>query len=75
MKRIVLASTSKYRKRLMAEAGFEVECVNPCYEESVIEGISPLEQISQFALGKAKNVYKMRPECIVIGSDQGLVEG
>lgn len=75
MKRIVLASTSKYRKRLMAEAGFEVECVNPCYEETVIEGISPLEQISQFALGKAKNVYKMRPECIVIGSDQGLVEG
>ena len=72
---IILASTSKYRKKLMADAGFEAECVAPSYEERAIEGMHPLDLIAYHARNKALSVAKVHPRDIVIGSDQGLVDG
>ena len=75
MKKLILASTSKYRKKLMSDAGFDAECVAPAYEEIAIEGMHPLELIAHHARGKALSVAQLHPEAIVIGSDQGLVDG
>ncbi len=72
---IILASTSKYRKKLMADAGFEVLCESPDYEEKAIEGVHPLDMIGIHAREKAKSVALRHPDDIVIGSDQGLVDG
>ena len=72
---IILASTSKYRQKLMCDAGFEVECVAPDFEEIRDSGVHPFVQIGEFARGKARSVANHYPESIVIGSDQGLVLG
>lgn len=75
MTKLILASTSKYRKKLMADAGFEVQCVAPDYDEAAIEGLSPLELIAVHARNKALAVARDYPDDIVIGSDQGLALG
>ena len=75
MASIILASTSKYRQKLMHDAGFEIQCVSPDFEEKPEPGKHPLMQIADFARGKAKSVASHYPESLVIGSDQGLVNG
>ena len=75
MKRLILASTSKYRKRLMADAGFEAECVAPRYEERAVEGLGALDLIAHHARGKALSIRDDFPDDIVVGADQGLVDG
>ncbi len=72
---MILASTSKYRKKLMNDAGYEVICIAPEYEEKAIEGLHPLELISVHARGKAMSLWQKYPDEIIIGSDQGLVDG
>ncbi len=72
---IILASTSKYRKQLLEAAGIHAECVAPEYEEKPIDGMHPLEQIAEFARGKAASVAAKHPNSIIIASDQGLVDG
>ncbi len=72
---LILASTSKYRKKLMEDAGYKVTCVSPDYCERAVEGVHPLDLISMHSKGKALNVSQKYPDDIVIGSDQGLVLG
>lgn len=72
---LILASTSKYRKKLMEDAGYEVNCAAPDYYERAVEGVHPLELISMHSKGKARSVSEKFPNDIVIGSDQGLVLG
>lgn len=71
--KLILASTSKYRKKLMADAGFEAIGVAPDYDENAIDGLSPLDLIAAHARNKALSVAQLYPDDIVIGSDQGLV--
>lgn len=70
---IILASTSKYRKKLMTDAGFDVQCVAPDYEETSVDNMTPFELIAMHAKNKALAVAHHYPDAIVIGSDQGLV--
>lgn len=71
---MILASTSKYRKKLMSDAGFlNCSCIAPIYEEKAIEGLHPLELIAAHARGKAMSLVDAHPDEIIIGSDQGLV--
>ena len=73
MKKLILASTSSYRRALMKAAGFEAECVAPTYEERPIEGMDAMALIAHHAMGKAHSVADRYPDDIVIGSDQGLI--
>lgn len=75
MMKLILASTSKYRKKLMADAGFDVDCVAPDYNEQAIDGMAPLDLIAAHAKNKALAVARHYPNDLVIGSDQGLVFG
>ena len=75
MTEIILASTSKYRQKLMHDAGFCVSVMDPIFEEIAEPGKHPFDQIAAFALGKARSVAARCPDAIVIGSDQGLVDG
>ena len=72
---IILASTSKYRKKLLEDAGIHAECVSPDYDEKPIDGMHPLDMIAEFARGKARSVADKYPNSIIIASDQGLVDG
>lgn len=74
--RIILASTSKYRKALLKRVGIEAECMRPTYEENPIEGLTPKELVEAHGKGKALSVVDAcdpAMNAVVIGSDQGLV--
>jgi septum formation protein len=66
----VLASTSRYRRELLARlvAGFEV--VAPDVDESPQPGESPAALAARLAEAKARAVAAGRPGAVVIGSDQ-----
>jgi len=67
--RLVLASTSPRRRELLALLGVSFEVCPPTFIEQPIPGLSPLEQVAGFALGKAQSVACVRPDEFVLGSD------
>jgi septum formation protein len=68
---IVLASASRRRKQLLAEAGYKFTVCPADIDESAIpaEGIEPREYAKRLALAKAKSVAAGFPDCLVIGAD------
>jgi septum formation protein len=68
--RLVLASTSKYRKALLARLGLPFEVKDPRVEEFPRIGESPRSLSLRLAAAKAEAVAKADPEAWVIGSDQ-----
>lgn len=67
---LVLASTSRYRKELLARLRVPFEAVSPPYEEFDLPGLSGPERAIRHALGKARSVAGRMPGRLVIGSDQ-----
>ncbi len=68
--RLVLASTSPFRRALLTASGIPFEAVAPGVEES-LEG-APVSAAEGLALAKAQAVARQRPEAWVVGSDQVL---
>lgn len=68
--RLVLASTSRYRRELLSRltACFDVE--SPGVDETARAGESPQALSARLALEKARAVAHRRPHALVIGSDQ-----
>ena len=69
---IVLASSSKYRRKLLRDVGIKAKCISPdCDESHVSESeLSPVEVAEERALLKARSVAEKYPNDIIIGSDQ-----
>lgn len=72
MKKIILASASKYRKELLERLGIDFECIPADIDEdSFKDKISDPEELAKtLAFEKAKVVFDQYPDAIVIGSDQ-----
>jgi septum formation protein len=70
MKRIVLASTSPYRRQLLARLCIPFDALPPQVEEAVLPGESPRVSARRLAQAKAEAVAAACPDAIVIGSDQ-----
>ena len=70
---LILASTSKYRRELLARLGTPFTSVAPGVNESVQAGERPGELVVRLAKAKASAVATAHPEAIVIGSDQVAV--
>lgn len=68
MTRLVLASTSPYRKALLARLGLPFTTVAPNVEESVRADETPTGLAARLALAKARAVAQ--PGALVLGSDQ-----
>lgn len=66
----MLASTSQYRRELLARLGLAFEVVSPRVDEDPLPGESPASMAARLALAKARAVAALRPDAIVIGSDQ-----
>ncbi|MBX3726629.1 MAG: septum formation protein Maf [Xanthomonadales bacterium] len=67
---VVLASTSRYRRALLARLLPRFECVAPAVDESAGAGELPARLASRLASAKARAVAALRPGAVVIGSDQ-----
>lgn len=68
--RILLASTSRYRRELLGRLGFPFEAVAPEVDEERRHGETPRVLAARLAQAKAQAVARRHPGCLVIGSDQ-----
>lgn len=67
---LVLASTSRYRRDLLSRLRMPFDVVAPEVDETPRPGEAPLELALRLALAKAHAVSRLRPDAVVIGSDQ-----
>ena len=73
---LVLASTSPYRRELLARLGVPFEVAAPDVDETPLAGESPDETAQRLSLKKAQAVAERFPEALIIGSDQvALLDG
>jgi septum formation protein len=69
-KKLILASTSVYRRELLERLRIPFEIISPEVDEMPLPGESTLELALRLAKAKAVAVAKHHPEAWVIGSDQ-----
>lgn len=69
--RLVLASTSPIRRRLLDTLGIPFDVVAPSYEERDL-GLSPREESLERARGKAASVEPFCSDAAIVASDQLL---
>ena len=67
---LVLGSTSRYRRELLARLGLPFDVAAPAVDETPQPGESPRALAQRLALAKAHAVAALHPEAVVIGSDQ-----
>ena len=71
--KLILASSSKYRRMLLQRLGIPFDCLPPEIDESPLPGESPLDLVTRLANRKAETVSRKNTQAIVIGSDQMAV--
>jgi septum formation protein len=69
-RRVVLASTSRYRRALLERLGFPFECANPGTDEAPLAGEPAGKTALRLAEAKARAVAPAFADALVIGSDQ-----
>lgn len=70
MPRLVLASTSAYRRELLARLQIPFQTADPDTDESALPGESPPATAERLSVAKAKAVADRFPDALIIGSDQ-----
>ncbi len=68
--RLVLGSTSRYRRELLQRLGIPFDVAGPEVDESPLPGELPEALARRLALAKAQAVAQRFPDAVVIGSDQ-----
>ncbi|TWX73946.1 Maf family protein [Colwellia sp. C1TZA3] len=70
MKKLVLGSTSPFRKEILSKLNIPFVCAKPDIDESPFDNESPVELVERLAIEKAKAVAGEFPDALIIGSDQ-----
>jgi septum formation protein len=68
--RLVLASTSPFRRELLARLGLPFETANPATDETALDGEMPETTALRLSEAKARAVAAQHPDALIIGSDQ-----
>ena len=68
--RIVLASTSPFRRELLSRFGLPFETANPKTDETALPDESPEDTALRLSEAKARAVVENYPDALIIGSDQ-----
>lgn len=74
-RRLVLASTSKYRKVLLERLGLAFEAASPGVAEDVLPNETPPQTALRLSVLKARSVESRFPDALIIGSDQVAAAG
>lgn len=69
-RKLILGSTSPYRRELLARLRLPFEVVSPEVDETPQPGEAPPQLACRLALAKARAVAARAPAAVVIGSDQ-----
>lgn len=73
MAQLVLASSSPYRRELLARLAVPFECLAPEVDEALLADEAPNAYVQRLAEAKAKKIAAQHLDRIVIGSDQCAV--
>jgi septum formation protein len=68
--RLILASTSRYRRELLERLRLPFDVASPGVEETPLADETPAQQAQRLAHAKAEAVAGQHPSAVVIGSDQ-----
>jgi septum formation protein len=68
--RLVLASTSSYRRQLLERFGIPFTVAGPNVDESPLPGESAVDLVQRLARDKAEAVAQRHSKSLIIGSDQ-----
>jgi len=68
--RLILASSSAYRRELLQRLGLPFEAIAPDIDETPLAGETPQATALRLARAKAQAVARLHPGALVIGSDQ-----
>jgi septum formation protein len=75
-KKLILASSSPFRKELLARLQLNFDCLAPEVDESILADEEALQYVRRLAETKARVIAQQNPDAIVIGSDQcALLDG
>lgn len=74
-RRLLLASTSKYRRALLERLGVAFEVAAPGVDEQPLPGEAPADSAVRLAILKARALQAQFPEALIIGSDQVAAAG
>ncbi len=73
MRKLILASSSPYRRALLKRLGLPFEAVSPNIDESHQNRESPSNLVKRLAQAKAEALVEKFPNALIIGSDQCAV--
>jgi len=73
MEKLILASTSPRRKRILEQVGFQFQVIASDFEENMTINKKPKELVKYFSFKKAEAVVKKLKKGIVIGADTIVV--
>jgi septum formation protein len=74
--RLILASTSPYRRELLTRLSVPFEVAAPDVDETPLTGETPDATAERLSLAKARAIASQFPDALIIGSDQvALLEG
>ena len=71
--KLVLGSTSPFRKTLLERLHIEFECDSPDIDETPLENETIEDLVVRLAASKAKAIAHRHPDSLIIGSDQSAV--
>jgi septum formation protein len=69
-RRLVLASTSRYRRALLERLGLAFECADPQVDEAPHSGEGAAATAQRLAEAKARAVAEQFPDALILGADQ-----
>jgi len=75
MPKLILGSSSPFRKMLLERLMLPFETANPNIDESANAGETPIELVERLAIEKAQAVAKNHSNSLIIGSDQVALHG
>lgn len=70
LRRLILGSTSPYRRELLSRLRLPFDVVSPQVDETPLLGEAPRALALRLAMAKARAVAALHPQAVVIGSDQ-----
>ncbi len=69
-RRLVLGSTSPYRRELLGRLGLAFETASPHCDEAPLPGEAPQATALRLSVAKAESLARSYPDALIIGADQ-----
>ncbi len=74
--KLILASTSPFRKAILDKLGIDFEIMSPETDETALDNETPQQLVERLSIAKAKAVADKNENTLVVGSDQvSVIDG